>query len=165
VRPGEPIPESPGLRYLIHSILRRDSLCPDGPRACIEAREVTCSACKTVHTPVDIRVPSESPCPNCGSRRYIRLACSTCPAEHLDQCIQFSGSQNLLDRTLMFDIALQKGFQITLADVTMEEFAALTILWGEQGKHQREEMEAHQRKLKEESNASSLRASYKTRPI
>ena len=117
-----------------------------------------------MHTPIDIRMPSESPCPACGSRRYVRLACEHCPAQNLDQEVVASGLKGLIDRAVMLDIALEKGFHITLDDVMMDEFGALTVLWSEQQKHRRDDMEAQQRKWKEE-NASPVRASYKTRPI
>jgi hypothetical protein len=63
----------------------------------------------------------------------------------------------------MLDLALRKGFAITLADITMEEWGALTFLWSEQDKYQSEELENRQRKMKETQNGFPTR--YQSRPI
>jgi hypothetical protein len=47
----------------------------------------------------------------------------------------------------------------------MEEFNALTVLWQEQDKHQREELEAAQRRQKEAHHGGPFPARYKTRPV
>jgi hypothetical protein len=112
---------------------------------------------------VDIRMPSETPCPQCGSRRYIRLRCTQCPAENIDRELEASGLSGLLNRATMLDLALRKGFAITLADITMEEWGALTFLWSEQDKYQGEELEARQRKMREGQNGVPTR--YQSRPV
>jgi len=154
VRPGEPLPETPGLRHLVAALLRRDSLC-GSPSACVDAREVRCGECQIVFTPADIRMPSETPCPGCGSQRYVRMPCEVCPAADLDDSLAGSGQQPLLDRAIQLDLALRKGFNMTLDDITMEEFGALSILWSERDNHDREQAQEREQKMKEQMHHAS----------
>ena len=81
--------------------------------------------------------------------------------------ISDSGWQRLIDRAILLDLSLHKGITITLDDINMEEFNALTVLWQEQDKHQREELDAAQRRQKEALNhhGDPIPARYKTRPV
>lgn len=70
--------------------------------------------------------------------------------------------KELIDQTIVLDLALRKGFALAMEDVTFEEFLALTVLWAEQDKHRAEEIEDQRR---EAQHAAQIPAGYKTRPI
>lgn len=119
--------------------------------------------CQTIRIPVDIRAPSETPCPGCEhSWRYKRLRCANCLLDSLDRQVVESGLAELIDQILMLDTSLRKGISLTTEDITMEEFLALGVLWQEQDKHRDEEMETTRR---EAHNAASIPAGYQTRPV
>jgi hypothetical protein len=77
-----------------------------------------------------------------------------------------SGFQPLIDRAILLDMALRQGFAITLADVTMEEFNVLTVLWQERDKSEREDFEKRQRKLEQDGRLNArISARYQSRPV
>ena len=122
-----------------------------------------CSVCNTIRIPVDIRAPSETPCPGCAhSWRYKRLRCAHCPTDSLNQQVADSGLNTLIDQIFTLDTMLRKGFALTMEDVTFEEFLALGVLWQEQDKHREEQMENTRR---EAQHAAQIPAGYQTRPV
>jgi hypothetical protein len=109
-----------------------DELCK-GPKTCPDTREVSCRECGDTWVPADLMVPGK--CPGCGSQRFVREYCDECPNKYLEKhsnCLEYQ----LMRRAIDVQNALVQDcrFQVTLNDVTMEEYIALKVLRREQVK-------------------------------
>lgn len=118
-------------------MLRRDELCPGGPRDCPDAATVQCNHCGRAYDPAIISMPS--PCPQCGRLSYTRMQCDECREIKLDRGIAESGLGPLIARANEWDYMLSKpGFAITPDDIAADEFQLIRLIDHERARYSEE---------------------------
>lgn len=139
--------------------MRQKELCPGGPGKCNDARLVECTECSHTYKPLDIRSPTETPCPNCGKQgKYIRLPCTTCQEVKLSDTIAQSGFQSLINRAGDLDFLLERpGAAIGVEDMTIEEFETIRLIKLERDRYTEESYKKQQLRQQNQSSGGGRR--------